>query len=458
MLYLDGLMGHQARHVPWLLANPRGMTAWEMGVGKTAPSLRAWENTIEQGPLLVICLASARENWRREAIRFALDPDLPPTVQVIRDATNPLDPRASVTVCNWDKLQSRAMASRLRNKRWGAIIADEAQVLKTSGSIRTRLTYGGGHVSQKPLLACTDRFWPLSGAPMPNHPGELWTHAHYLWPETIQHDGRTMTEWQFQAQYCNVVQGEFGPQIVGGCNLAELKNRLGPQVNRLRRIDALDLPPLTIDTWPLDLEGVASTELPLDDKIFLDRLKHYGTVETFDNSTLAAYLACITQEAGALATIRRETGTLKALATGILLCEEFEQGAAKTVVFAYHRDAIGILAKALQKWGVAVIHGGTPQAKRDEEIDRFQTDPACHVLVGQLQAAGASINLQAAENVVFAEASWSPADNGQALSRVYRAGQTKPVFVRFTYLRGSIDEAVNRALARKAAMIAQVID
>ena len=80
------------------------------------------------------------------------------------------------------------------------------------------------------------------------------------------------------------------------------------------------------------------------------------------------------------------------------------------------------------------------------------------MFIGQIKAAGASINLQAAENVIFIEASWSPGDNDQALSRVYRNGQTKPVLVRFTYLKGSVDEAVNRALARKAATIAEVIN
>jgi SNF2 family DNA or RNA helicase len=59
------------------------MLAWEMGVGKTATAARAWELTQESGPLLVICLASARDNWAREIRRFTLDPEWPPIVHVI---------------------------------------------------------------------------------------------------------------------------------------------------------------------------------------------------------------------------------------------------------------------------------------------------------------------------------------------------------------------------------------
>jgi SWI/SNF-related matrix-associated actin-dependent regulator of chromatin subfamily A-like protein 1 len=125
-------------------------------------------------------------------------------------------------------------------------------------------------------------------------------------------------------------------------------------------------------------------------------------------------------------------------------------------VFAHHREALTTLEKILAPWQPAVLHGGTE--RRDEQIDRFQNDPACMVFIGQLQAAGSSINLQAAERVLFVEASWTPGDNDQAYSRVYRAGQTKPVLVRFLYLPGSIDEAVMRALARKSAMISQVIN
>jgi hypothetical protein len=104
-MHLDGLMEHQAAGVPWLLDNPRGMLAWEMGVGKTATAARAWELTADQGPLLVLCLASARENWRREIQRFAIDPDFPPTVQILFEPPRPIDPAQAsssriMTSCN----------------------------------------------------------------------------------------------------------------------------------------------------------------------------------------------------------------------------------------------------------------------------------------------------------------------------------------------------------------------
>jgi SWI/SNF-related matrix-associated actin-dependent regulator 1 of chromatin subfamily A len=469
-MILDGLMDHQKTGARWLVDNPNGMLAWEMGVGKTATAVRAWENTAERGPALILCLASARENWRRETIRFAMDPDLPPRVQVLANPNDPIDPLANVVVTNYEKLLNPKVVRKLRTRGpWGALIADEAHRLKTPDAQITRLVYGSdvaraGSSKQTPLVRLAHRFWPLTGTPIPNHPGEIWSHARWLWPEAIEyHPGRPMEYWEFEARYCQVKQTPYGAQVVGGQNLAELRLRLNPYVNRLKRLDVLNLPPLRIDTWPLDTETtgggpVNAANVKIVNEL-LPKLSHYGSqIETWDNVTVDAYLECIQSNGEQLASIRRETGTLKAIAGAILLREELEAGAPKTVVFAHHRDAIETIAKGLGAFNPAVLHGGTPAAKRDEEIDRFQTDPGCRVFVGQIKAAGASINLQAAERVVFVEASWSPADNDQALSRVYRAGQTKPVLVRFTYLKGSVDEAVNRALARKAAIIARVID
>lgn len=457
MLNLDGLMPHQARGVRWLLDNPRGMLAWEMGVGKTATAARAWENTAEQGPLLVLSLASARENWRREIQRFSIDPAWPASVHVVFDHKVPIQRNVSAVVVNYDKLQNVHFLESLCGKRWGAIVADEAHVLKTPSARRTRAVYGGGRAKGRRLLDSTERFWPLTGTPMPNHPAELWAHAYNLWPDAIRYNGEVMDLQTYEAGYCNVIEGEFGKKIVGGRNLEELRQRLSPHMNRLKRKEVLTLPPLRIDSWPLDMEIAGAACSTPDAGELCEKLHRFGRIETLDNATLDALLACINAEWLPLATLRRETGILKSLASAILLKEELGSGTQKVVAFAQHLDCIRILTHGLGGFEPAIIHGGVPAGKRQHEIDRFNEDPKCRVFIGQLQAAGSSINLQAADNVVFVEASWSPGENDQALSRVYRAGQTKPVFVRFTYLGGSVDETVNRALARKAAMIAQVI-
>jgi SNF2 family DNA or RNA helicase len=71
------------------------------------------------------------------------------------------------------------------------------------------------------------------------------------------------------------------------------------------------------------------------------------------------------------------------------------------------------------------------------------------VLIGQLQAAGTAINLTAANQVLFAESSWVPAENLQAAKRCHRMGQHRPVFVRISALDDSIDELIADTIQRK---------
>lgn len=461
-LYTEGLMGHQQAGVSWLLDNPKGMLAWQMRCGKTATAARAAEHVRmqEPGATLVLCPATGRENWRREAIRFAIDASLPPKVQVLANPAEPLNPAADIVVTNYDKLLNPNVIKRLRaRKRWSSIILDEAHALKTADARRTKLVYGGGQHKQTPLVTLTEHVWPLTGTPMLNHPGEMWTHANALWPQAIVYrDGKPMEEWEFQLGFCEIRQTEYGHQIIGGKNLGELKARLSPYMNRLKLRDVMEMPPFRIDTWPLDMDGVGTS--PNTPELSKKLTQVYGApqeIEKFDNDTVSAYLACIAAESAHYATIRRETGILKSIATGLLVAEELEAGGPKTVVFAYHREAIDVLSKALSKFNPATLRGGMG-SKVQDEIDRFTNDPTCRVLVGQLLVAGQLHDLSASANFVFAETDWVPGINEQAVFRGLGPKQKEPVLVRFAYLPGSIDELVNRANARKAKIIAEVID
>lgn len=456
-------MAHQARGVAWLIENPKGMLAWQMRCGKTATALRAWENTQEYGPALILCPATGRENWRREALRFAIDADLRPNVQILSNNSEPINPASDIVITNYDKLLQPNIVKRLRGRgRWGALILDEAHALKTPGAKRTQLVYGGGHHKQTPLIDFSERVWPLTGTPMLNHPGELWTHAYHLWPETIVYrEGRPMEQWEFELGFCEIRHTDYGPKICGGKNLAELKARLDPKINRLKLNEVIDMPPVRCDTWPLDMEKTSGVGVFPDIPALCQELSQkYGRaqeIDTFDNGTVDVYLACIQANATNYAEMRRETGTLKAIATGLLVHDELSAGGEKTVVFAYHREALAVLSRALAEFEPAVIHGGVPAGKRQEEIDRFWNDPKCRVFLGN-RAASEIIDLSISNNVVFAEADWVHGVNEQAMFRVLGPKQTKPVLVRFAYLKGSIDELVNRANARKAAIVSQVIN
>jgi hypothetical protein len=455
---LSELFSYQTKGVLWLLERPKGMLAWEMGTGKTPVTVRAWEMTREQGPLLVVCPNTAMRNWKREIERFALDIYWPPKVEIFRDSRAAPSTSADVIIINYEKLINSCCMHALQSRwgRWGAIVFDEGHRLKTTRAKVTRAAYGPAKL---PLVECSDRIWLATGTPMPNHPGELYSHAQALWADRIQYGGHVMKEWEWQAAFCEMRAGDYGVKIVGAKNLDELRDRLSPVISVLKRRDVLDLPPCVIDVWPLD-EGAARFKIPQVPGLLGTLEDRYGAlqdIDIFDADTLGSYLACIHAALLPLPSVRRETAQLKAIYAALTASQELDDDAArKMVIFAIHREALATLEKGLSKFKPAVVHGDVPEKKRQAEIDRFQNDPACRVFIGQLTAAGSSINLQAANEVLFVEASWVPGDNSQALSRVYRNGQKKPVTVRFMYLPGSIDEAVMRANKRKLEMVAKV--
>ena len=441
------------------------MLAWDMRLGKTAAALRAWEATKSLGALLVICPMTVCENWKREAARFCVSS---PVVQILKQTKQKVDPAADIVIVNYDKFINTDLRQTLLQNanrgHWGALVLDEAHYLKTAAAERTKHIFGNSkherHISA-PLIKCAKRVWELTGTPMPNHPGELWTHCRHLYPEAIQYQGHTMEEWEFELRYCVLQQTEYGMKIVGGKNLMELKGRLEPYVSRLRERDVYpDGAPVhrRIDSWPLDM-GIDHKfpDLPALVTTLHQTYGSFGAIDQFDQATIDAYLRTINAEHDQVATIRRAVGTLKAIAVTLLVREELENGGPKTVVFAHHRDAIETLQKGLQIFKPAVIHGDVTGDARQAEIDRFASDPTCQVFIGQTQASGVGIDLSAASNVVFCEAEWSPGENAQAMARVLGPNQKAPaVLIRFAYLAGSIDEAVARALARKTAMIDQV--
>jgi SWI/SNF-related matrix-associated actin-dependent regulator 1 of chromatin subfamily A len=129
---------------------------------------------------------------------------------------------------------------------------------------------------------------------------------------------------------------------------------------------------------------------------------------------------------------------------------ELDAGLDKIVLFACHRMVIEGLREGLRKYGAVTLYGGTPPAKRQINIDKFQKDKRCRVFIANIQAAGTSVTLTAAAEAMFVECDWTPANNAQAAMRVHRIGQTRPVRIRYCSLANSTDEKVTDALRRKS--------
>ena len=102
--------------------------------------------------------------------------------------------------------------------------------------------------------------------------------------------------------------------------------------------------------------------------------------------------------------------------------------------------------------------GEVPTARRQALVDRFQTDDAIRVFIGQIHAAGVGINLTAGRLVVFNDLDWVPANHWQAEDRAHRIGQSGSVNVAYMVARGTLEEFVRTVLDTKSRLIDDVVE
>lgn len=440
---MTDLYPYQRAGVAWLAQQKTALLADEMGLGKTAQAILAAAE-VRAKSIGVVCPASLRLNWRREFARWWPDWIEMPTLYV--------ESYDKVARGIWKKPQ------------FDVLVIDEAHYAKTASARRTTMLYGKD-ADGTGLVAHAKHVWLLTGTPAPNNPAELWTHLRALRPALVTgKNGKPASYWSFAKRYCHVVDQGFGPKIMRGKNLPELKALIAPFVLRRTKVEVLnDLPEIRFDVLPLDgdiLKAARGLNETIDGINLLDQGHRLKTV-------LADHgVDGLRAIASHVATVRRITAMAKVPAL-IDWIENFLESGEKLVVFAHHRDVLDALDKAFrveagfvgtprQYWNVSMARIDGATTNRQGEVDLFQSNPKCRLFIGQLQAAGTGLTLTAASTVLLAEQSWVPAENVQAAARVHRIGQKNACQVWSAVLAGSIDEQVGDALTRKMNDLVQL--
>jgi SWI/SNF-related matrix-associated actin-dependent regulator 1 of chromatin subfamily A len=427
---------YQITGAEWLAGKSQALLADFMGIGKSAEAVRACD-LVNARSILVICPGNARVNWQREFQRFS-------PMDRSCHAVMPGEKVRAASVMIMSYEMATAAADELKQRRYDVLILDEAHYLKERGAKRTKAIYGAR--SNAPgILSNADRTWRLTGTPAPNDASELWTH--------MKSAGLAKEPyWDWVFRYTTGFESSFGYKITGVKNEAELRSRMEPFM--LRRMAGVDLPPLCFETVAVERssellsayfseeQSVAANDEQLRRALGQPRQDALKILE----STATSY-----------STLRRYTVAAKLPAIAEILEQNFEVGMDKIVLFAIHTQAIEWLAERLKRFNPVTLYGKTPANKKQEVVDRFQSDPSCRALIGNIQAAGVAITLTAGCEVGFIEKSWVPADNLQALKRCHRRSQTRGVHVRSFTLYDSSDELVDEALTRKIKELAKIL-
>lgn len=446
-----------------------GLLADDMGVGKTAQIVHATD-IIQAERILVICPATARENWVIEYDMWAFMGSH--GFQLLTKGSD--FPKSSKLICSFD--YARDYFERFTAmEKFDVVIVDECQNIKEPEAAITRAVYG-----KEGIVRNTKRMWLMSGTPAPNNYAELWPMLFTFGITKLKYEA-------FVSRYCSVriqkVPKGKPRLVINGSKsqmAGEIKEMIAKfSIRRTKEETIKDLPPLSVEhvfVEPMEVDlGLHPTfvkysmnekaEAEFYDILETERRRLADVIDILGvgraNSNPNNVVSVLEGIAPSVSTLRRYNGVQKIQGIIDLVFSELTAGKYdKIVLIAVHQDVILGIRDGLSKLGIDVVtlYGKTPSSRRQKNISRFQTNPKCQVFIGQIKAAGVAITLTAAAEIMMVEWNWTPADNAQAIMRVHRRTQTRPVRCRFACIRDSIDDKISYTYKRKAKELTAVFN
>jgi superfamily II DNA or RNA helicase len=406
-----------------------GCLADDMGLGKTVQVLALLEqrrqdmaSAGERRPSLVVMPKSLIFNWKQEAARFV------PNLRVV-DHTGTERVRAADVSGGADVVLTtygtmRRDIAHLSAVEFDYVVLDEAQAIKNASAQTTKAAR---------LLKGRHRL-ALSGTPIQNHLGELWSLFEFLNPGMLG-----------AAAAFRIVDGASwtaDPEA-----RVMLAKALRPFILRRTKGEvARDLPPRTEET--------IHCELDTRQRKAYDQLKLYyqqSLLKRVSEQGLAKSKILVLEALLRLRQAACHTGLLDPSQTGegsakldLLmdrLAELAEEGH-KALVFSQFTSFLAIVRDRLKAAGIGFVYLDGKTRDRQAPVEQFQRDPAISVFLISLTAGGLGLNLTAAEYVFLLDPWWNPAVEMQAMDRAHRIGQTRQVFVYRLIAQGTVEEKV----------------
>ncbi|MFT4729919.1 MAG: SNF2 family DNA or RNA helicase [Granulosicoccus sp.] len=422
-----------------------GILADDMGLGKTVQTLGHLQQERDIGrmtsPTLIVAPTSLLGNWKREAARFT--PNL--TTLIWHGTQRKLDDltKSKVDIV----ITSYALATRdiqlLEEQSFGCIVLDEAQAIKNPTA----------KVTQALKTLTIERRICLTGTPLENHLGELWSQFDFLMP------GFLGSRKHFNRYFRTPIENH-GSQ--------ERQLRLGALIRpfllrRRKEQVATELPPKTVIVREVTLEPTQarlyeSIRVSMEQRVralLAERGLARSHIEMLDALLKLRQTCCHP----ALVKLDSARGIQESAKTELLMSmlDELISEGKKILLFSQFTEMLGLIEVELNKRNIqyAKLTGRT--RKRDDVIDSFQHGEVPLFLIS-LKAGGTGLNLTAADTVIHYDPWWNPAVENQASDRAHRIGQNKPVFIYKLVASNTVEEKIMAMQEQKKLLADQTIN
>lgn len=417
-----------------------GVLADEMGLGKTLQTIAHLVAEKQAGrlerPALLVAPTSLTENWKNEVERFA--PQL--RVMMLQGTRRAIQFRAmdsaDIVITTYGMVRSDAKRHLEQFYSW--IILDEAQFIKNTRS----------KVTEVLCALKSDRRLCLTGTPMENHLGELWSLFHFLMPgflgekDTFKQQFRVPIE-----QDGNAVKRDV------------LMRRVRPFLLRRKKIEVVsELPPKTeihrtIEMASRQRDIYESVRLAMHKKVqreISERGLARSQIIILDAIMKLRQICCDPR----LAKLEEEGLELQhsaKLAELTQVLPDMIQDGHRILVFSQFTSMFKLMEPELRRIGLDFVTLTGSTRNRAACVDAFQSGKVPLFLIS-LRAGGTGLNLTEADTVIHYDPWWNPAVESQATDRAHRIGQQRPVLVYKMIAENSVEEKIVAMQQKKAAL------
>lgn len=478
------LRPYQEQGVRFLQVAESALLADEMGTGKTVQTIETLERE-KLYPALIVCPNSVKSVWEREFAKWAPGRTVKVAGSGTVTATNSVKEVANgfgdVLVINWEALRALSRLAPFGSVRlrtcsncdptstraphlceredkvlngvaWKAVVADEAHRAKNPKAAQTR--------ALKAIRA--DRRIALTGSPVANHAGDLWSIMNFVdpdeWPD----------KWPFLNRYAVLTPNFFS----GGSDIQGLREDMREELDRfflprfIRRLKSEVLPELPPKVYERRDVFLTGKQKKAYDQMASEMVAQIEGGIIVGANVLTAYLR-LRQLASAYGTLLNTDGdnvdSQMRLDEPSSKLDELEVvleelGDRQAVIFAESSQLIKLAhARIAQHDTAEMIIGDVPADRRPAIVDRFQ-DGRTRYLLATVGAGGEGITLTAADTAIFLQRPWSAVLNSQAEDRLHRIGQEASSV---TYIdlvtKDTIEERVFEALEKKEKALQDVV-
>jgi len=444
------LRPYQLEGLSWMQAlrelEVGGVLADDMGLGKTLQTLAHLLMEKQAGrldqPALAVMPTSLIPNWVDEARHFT--PQL--KVLALYGANRHTDFKK---LKDYDLiLTTYALLPRdvetLGNQLFHVLVLDEAQYIKNPTS---KAAQAARRLNARQRLC-------LSGTPLENHLGELWSLFHFLMP------GWLGDVKQFSSNYRTPIE-RLGDET----RLQHLNARIKPfLLRRTKEQVATELPPKTeiihwVELNDAQRDVYETMRLAMDKKV-RDEITTKGVARSqiiiLEALLKLRQVCCDLRLVKSAPASGRHSSSAK-LESLMDMLEELLAENRKILLFSQFTSMLGLIEAELAQRGIeyALLTGQTKD--RRTPVQDFQSGKRSIFLIS-LKAGGTGLNLTAADTVIHYDPWWNPAAENQATDRAYRIGQEKPVFVYKMIARGTVEEKIQHLQQEKSALASGVLD